>query len=277
LVNLRAPLARVLLSETAPIRVRGLSHTYGTAKDPVLALDRIDLDVARGEFVSIIGPSGCGKTTLLYIIAGLMRPTKVEQLLIEGREMEKPDPRRVALVFQDSGLLFWKTVLDNVEFGLELRGVAKSERATRAREQVKAVGLEGFEQRYPAELSGGMKQRASLARALTLDAPILLMDEPFGALDEQTRMLMADELLRICADGRRTMVLVTHSLQEAATLSDRIVVLSGRPARIHAILTLERERPRPPERIEEARERLWDLLRGLSAEALRQDREDRLR
>jgi NitT/TauT family transport system ATP-binding protein len=231
LVNLRAPLARVLLSETAPIRVRGLSHTYGTAKDPVLALDRIDLDVARGEFVSIIGPSGCGKTTLLYII----------------------------------------------EFGLELRGVAKSERATRAREQVKAVGLEGFEQRYPAELSGGMKQRASLARALTLDAPILLMDEPFGALDEQTRMLMADELLRICADGRRTMVLVTHSLQEAATLSDRIVVLSGRPARIHAILTLERERPRPPERIEEARERLWDLLRGLSAEALRQDREDRLR
>jgi NitT/TauT family transport system ATP-binding protein len=265
------------LSEVLPIRIRGLSHTYGTAREPVLALDGIDLDVARGEFLSVIGPSGCGKTTLLYIIAALIRPTTVEQLLIEGREMKRPDPARVALVFQDSGLLFWKTVLANVEFGLELRGVAKGERARRARDQVKAVGLEGFEQRYPAELSGGMKQRASLARALTLDAPILLMDEPFGALDEQTRMLMAEEMLRICGDGRRTVVLVTHSLQEAATLSDRIVVLSARPGRVHATITLGRERPRTAEKIEEARGRLWALLKGLSEDALHQEREDRLR
>ncbi|MDA4132459.1 MAG: ABC transporter ATP-binding protein [Thaumarchaeota archaeon] len=265
------------MSETPPIRIRGLSHTYGTAGEPVPALDGIDLDVGRGEFVSVIGPSGCGKTTLLYIIAALIRPTSVEQLLVEGREMKKPDPGRVALVFQDSGLLFWKTVLANVEFGLELRGVSKEARASRAREQVKAVGLEGFERRYPAELSGGMKQRASLARALTLDAPILLMDEPFGALDEQTRMLMAEEMLRICADGKRTVILVTHSLQEAATLSDRIVVLSARPGRVHATITMERERPRTPIKIEETREQLWALLKGLSAEALHQEREDRLR
>jgi ABC-type nitrate/sulfonate/bicarbonate transport system ATPase subunit len=264
------------LAEVPPVRVSGLYHAYGTGPESVAALDGIDLDVRRGEFLTIIGPSGCGKTTLLHIIAGLLNPTKVGSLLVEGREVEKPDPKRIALVFQDSGLLFWKNVLDNVEFGLELRGTPKAERTKKAMDRVRTVGLEGFERRYPAELSGGMKQRASLARALTLETPVLLLDEPFGALDEQSRRLMAAEMLRICSDGKRTVILVTHSLQEAAILSDRIVVLSARPAKVRATIDVVQTRPRTEEQVDAIAERLWAILKRSSAEALRQEREDRL-
>jgi NitT/TauT family transport system ATP-binding protein len=264
------------LEPVEPIRIKGLSHTYPRGGKAVQALSRIDLDVERGEFLTIIGPSGCGKTTLLYILAGLIRPTSYEELLVEGREVKAPDPRSVALVFQDSGLLFWKTVLANVEFGLELRGVPKPERARKALERIKEVGLDGFEGNYPAELSGGMKQRASLARALSLETPILLLDEPFGALDEQTRILMAEQLLRLCADGKRTVVLVTHSLQEAAMLSDKVVVLTARPGRVHSTLDLPDARPRTPEKVSEIRNRLWEQLKVISEDALLQERQDRL-
>lgn len=260
-----------------PIRIRRLSHTYPRGGKAIEALRDVDLDVRRGEFLSIIGPSGCGKTTLLYILTGLTHPTSYGELLVEGREVREPDPSSVALVFQDSGLLFWKTVLANVEFGLELRGVPKAERARRALERIKEVGLDGFEGNYPGELSGGMKQRASLARALSLETPILLLDEPFGALDEQTRILMAEQLLRLCVDGERTVVLVTHSLQEAAMLSDRVVVFTARPGRVHSELRIPDARPRSPQRVSELRDQLWEQLKTMSEDALRQERQDRLR
>ena len=205
-------------------------------------LDNVSLDIRDCEFVSIIGPSGCGKTTLLRMLAGMARPDH-GRMLVDGREIHGPGPER-AMVFQDFALLPWATALDNVAFGLKLRGAPKEERHARARELLQLVGLKGFEHSLPKQLSGGMQQRIGLARALAVEPQILLMDEPFGSLDEISRRDMQLELLRIWGQNRRTAVFVTHSVDEAVFLSDRIVVMTARPGRVAAVLPVDLPRPR---------------------------------
>jgi NitT/TauT family transport system ATP-binding protein len=201
------------------------------------------LDVMAGEFVSIIGPSGCGKTTFLNIVDGLLRPTG-GQVLLDGRPIAGPGPDR-AVVFQDPCLLPWRTVARNATYGLELQRRLTPETAERARAFVEMVGLRGFEDYYPHELSGGMQQRVNLARALTIDPLILLMDEPFAALDAQTREVMQQELLTIWQQARKTVLFVTHQINEALYLSDRVVIFSARPSRVKAVLRVDLPRPRP--------------------------------
>jgi len=208
----------------------------------VVAVDGVDLDVFEGEFLCIVGPSGCGKTTLLRMLAGLERPTEGEAL-VKGRPIEGPGPDRV-MVFQDHVLFPWRTVLGNVLFGLELKGLSRREAVEEAMKYIKLVGLEGFEGAYPHELSGGMRQRAALARALACNPDVLLMDEPLSALDAQTRNYMQGELMRIWMETKKTMVMVTHSVEEAVYLGDRVVVLTARPAKVKSVVEVELERPR---------------------------------
>jgi NitT/TauT family transport system ATP-binding protein len=220
-----------------------LCVTFRSAhRAPVTALADLTLQVARGEFVSLVGPSGCGKSTFLNIVLGLLRPDAGE-VRVDGRRVEGPAPDR-AMVFQEFGLLPWRTVEANIELGLELRGVAPAQRRRRAAELIHLVGLAGFERHYPHELSGGMKQRVGLARALATNPELLLMDEPFAALDAQTRDLMQAELLQIWERTRKTVLFVTHSIEEAAYLSDRVVVLSARPGRRKADIAVRLPRPR---------------------------------
>lgn len=206
------------------------------------ALHNINLSIEENEFVCFIGPSGCGKTTLLRIIAGLEEPSS-GTVTLAGDPIKGPGPER-GMVFQEYSLFPWRTVLDNVAFGLELKGVPAAERQARGRQYLKMVGLERFEARYPHELSGGMKQRVAIARALVNDPRALLMDEPFGALDAQTRNIMQSELLRIWEEKRKTVVFVTHSVDEAIYLADRIVIMSARPGRIKDIIEISLPRPR---------------------------------
>ncbi len=209
----------------------GMIYPGGT-----VALEGLDLEFPTGKMTTLLGPSGCGKTTLLKIIAGLLEPTAGE-VWIDGVRVFGPGPER-AFVFQDFALLPWATVLRNVAFGLELQGRDKAEREEVARASVEKVGLAGFEHSYPHELSGGMRQRVGLARALCVDAQVLLMDEPFSAVDEQTRRLFQEELLRLLAKENKTVIFVTHSIEEAVYVSDRIVLLSPRPGRINRIVTM---------------------------------------
>ena len=211
----------------------------------ILALDGIDLTVRRGEFVLLLGPSGCGKSTLLNIIAGFLRPTS-GQAIHGDEEIRGPDRRRT-VVFQDYALFPWMTVQRNVEFGLKAQGVAQGERREIARRYLDLVRLSGFEERFPHEISGGMKQRAAIARALAPNPDILLMDEPFGALDAQTRVLLQEEIARISAETKKTVLFVTHSIEEAVFLGDRIVVMSARPGRVRAIHEVRLTRPRTAE------------------------------
>ena len=213
------------------VEVRNITKFYGT---DVHALDSINLAFPKGEMTTLLGPSGCGKTTLLKIIAGLMEPTDGE-VYVKGRQVTGPGPER-AFVFQDFALLPWATVLRNVGFGLELKGGAKAERESKARHYIEQVGLSGFEDKYPHELSGGMRQRVGLARALAVDADVLLMDEPFSAVDEQTRRKFQEDLLHLLSVEKKTVIFVTHSIEEAVYLSDQIVLLSPRPGRIHEII-----------------------------------------
>ncbi len=215
----------------AIIETRGLHKVYGGG---VTALQDINLSFKRGELTSLLGPSGCGKTTLLKIIAGLLEPTSGE-VDVNGKPVKGPGPER-AFVFQDFALMPWATVLRNAAFGLELQGVAKSEREDRARHYVAEVGLAGFEDKYPHELSGGMRQRVGLARALAVNADVLLMDEPFSAVDEQTRRKFQEDLIRLREVENKTFILVTHSIEEAVYLSDSIVMLSPRPGRLNRIV-----------------------------------------
>ena len=231
---------------------------------PVTALAGLDLRVNRGEFVSLVGPSGCGKSTFLNIVLGLLRPD-VGEVRVEGRPITGPSGDR-AMVFQEFGLLPWRTVEGNVELGLELRGVASADRQRRAHELIQLVGLTGFERHYPHELSGGMKQRVGLARALATNPQILLMDEPFAALDAQTRDLMQAELLQIWETSRQTVIFVTHSIEEAAYLSDRVVVLSARPGRHKAEIPVRLPRPRDYEmrlspEFNELKAAIWNALK----------------
>ena len=200
----------------------------------VRAMDGITFDVPRGELTSIIGPSGCGKTTTLKIIAGLVEPTS-GQVEVDGAPVTGPGPDR-AFVFQDFALMPWATVLRNVAFGLELRGVSRTEREQTAREYVDKVGLKGFEDAYPHQLSGGMRQRVGLARALAVDADILLMDEPFASVDEQIRRQFQEDLLRLLSDERKTVIFVTHSIEEAVYVSDQIVILTRGPGRVSKVV-----------------------------------------
>jgi len=212
------------------VSARRVSKSYGAVE----ALKNLTLDFPRGELTSLLGPSGCGKTTLLKIIAGLLQPDGGE-ILVEGKKVTGPGPNR-AFVFQDFALLPWASVLRNVAFGLELRGVPRSEREARAEKHIRDVGLSGFEKSFPHELSGGMRQRVGLARALAVDAEVLLMDEPFSAVDEQTRRKFQEDLLQLVAAHSKTFIFVTHSIEEAVYVSDQIAILLPRPSRVSEII-----------------------------------------
>ncbi|TDE15123.1 ABC transporter ATP-binding protein [Jiangella asiatica] len=246
-----------------------------------VAFQDVDLDIEEGEFLCIVGPSGCGKTTLLNIIAGLERPT-AGVVSMEGEEIEGPSPER-GMLFQDYALFPWKTVWDNITFGLRY-GVRRRQYPRRRRDEiargfVDLVGLQGSEGKYPHELSGGMKQRCALARLLANEPEVLLMDEPFGALDAQTRLVLQDELVRVwgaepSAPRRKTVVFVTHSIDEAVFLADRIVVMGRRPGRIKEIVTVDLPRPRGTQtragsRFRELTNLLWDEMRDEAIEAAR--------
>jgi NitT/TauT family transport system ATP-binding protein len=233
-------------------------------RDPVVALQDLGLEVGRGEFVSLVGPSGCGKSTFLNILLGLIKPDSGE-LKLNSTPIVGPSQER-AMVFQEFGLLPWRTVQANVELGLEIRHVSAAARGKRAEELIKLVGLNGFERHYPHELSGGMKQRVGLARALATEPEVLLMDEPFAALDAQTRDLMQTELLQIWERTKKTVLFVTHSIEEAAYLSDRVIVMTARPGRTKAVLTVDLPRPRDYEmrltpEFNEIKSRIWDTLK----------------
>lgn len=219
----------------AGIAIGNVSKTFPTAdgRGSFLALSPIELEVREGEFLCILGPSGCGKTTLLNIIAGFETPS-TGAVLVGGKRVTKPGPER-GYVFQEYALFPWMTICENVAFGLRNLGVSAPQAARRAMDYLKLVGLNGFEHAYPNRLSGGMKQRVAIARALAPDPQILLLDEPFAALDAQTRYLMQIELLRVQRESRKTTVLITHSLEEAIVLADRVIVLSARPGRIKLI------------------------------------------
>lgn len=224
------------------MKVKDLHKRYVTNEAEVLALQDINLIIRDGEFISLLGPSGCGKSTLLKIIAGLLNASQ-GSIDNNGALITAPGPER-AVVFQDYALFPWMTVEDNVEFGLEARGVPAPQRRQTSSDLLRVVGLQDFAKKYPHHLSGGMKQRVSIARALAVEPQILLMDEPFGALDAQTRSVMQEELLRIWKVYRKTVIFVTHSIEEAIYLSDRIVVMTARPGRIKAIVEVHDERPR---------------------------------
>jgi NitT/TauT family transport system ATP-binding protein len=230
------------------VRIKNVFHQFGEEGDEhyVSALLDASLDVARGELLCLIGPSGCGKSTLLNIIGGLLTPNggTVE---VGGSVVRGPLPKEIAFVFQENALFPWSTVLDNVKLGMLFQGVPKAEHEVRARDSLEAVGLADFAHHYPGQLSGGMRQRAALARALSLDTGILLMDEPFGALDEQTRMILGEDLSVLLARTGKTIVFVTHSLGEAVFLADRVAVFSARPGKIKKVIDVDEPHPRKPE------------------------------
>ena len=247
------------------LQTKGLTHIYRGVQGEVQALSDINLVVEAGKFVVIVGPSGCGKTSLLMMMAGLRQQTSGE-LLCLGRSIAEPDPARVGVVFQEASLYPWLTATENVAFPLSIRGDDKAASRQRAREMLALVGLNGFEERFPHELSGGMKQRVSIARGLAQDPPVLLMDEPFAALDEQTRMTMGHELLRIWSTTSKTVVFITHSLTEAVYLADEVYVMSARPGRLIDHVEVNLPRPRTyemmaTEQFGMLRERIWQQIR----------------
>ena len=259
-------------ASTPAIVLKGIVKAYPDEQpdQQILALDRIDLTINQGEFVSLIGPSGCGKTTLLKIVDGLLSHDAGE-VTVRGAKVKGPGPER-AVVFQSFALLPWRTVEGNIVFGLELKGVKKAACREIAQRYINMVGLKGFERRYPGQLSGGMQQRVGLARALAVDPDILLMDEPFGALDAQTRTLLQADLERIWEADQKTVVFVTHAMDEAVFLSDRVVIMSPRPGRIHEIVEVDLPRPRGEEvrkdpRFVELTSYVWDVLRGMIVRA----------
>ncbi|MFC3999402.1 ABC transporter ATP-binding protein [Nocardiopsis sediminis] len=222
--------------------VTAVSKTY-PGSPPVRALDDVGLTVEEGELVCLLGPSGCGKSTLLEILAGLQEPD-TGTVAFGGEPLTGPGSRRIGVVFQDPSLYPWRTVLDNVALGLEIQGVPKERRRAAAAENLSLVGLEGFERKYPHHLSGGMRQRAGIARALATSPQVLLMDEPFGAVDHLTRIQLQADLLRIREHERTTIVFVTHDVGEAVYLADRIVLLSPRPGRVHRVIPNTHPHPR---------------------------------
>lgn len=228
------------------LEISNVSKIYDAdAEDSVHALDDISLTLQEGGFVSVIGPSGCGKSTLFGIVGGLI-PDYEGTVLIDGRPVDGSH-HDIGMVFQDESTFPWLTTLDNVAFPLEVQGVPKAEREEKARHFINLVGLDGFENHFPAQLSGGMKQRTAVARTLAFEPRIMLMDEPFGALDEQTRLLLGDKLLEIWARLKQTMMLITHNITEAVQLSNQVVVMSYRPGKIKRIIDIDLPRPRTSE------------------------------
>jgi NitT/TauT family transport system ATP-binding protein len=225
---------------TNAVDLEGVTKVFNPGRaDEVTALTAIDLTVGRGQFVSLIGPSGCGKSTLLRLVADLIPPTSGGVTVAGKAARQARLDREYGIVFQQAGLFEWRTVQRNVELPLELRGTGRAERRDRAREMLDLVGLREFAGHYPAQLSGGMQQRVAIARALAVHPPLLLMDEPFGALDEMTRERLQDELLSICARTGTSTIFVTHSIPEAVYLSDRVVVMSARPGRITDVVPVD--------------------------------------
>jgi NitT/TauT family transport system ATP-binding protein len=258
------------------IEVRGVRKAYpgSNGRAPIVALGGVDLTVRTSEFVCLLGPSGSGKTTLLKAIMGLVSPDEGE-LRIDGQPALAPGPDR-AMVFQNFSLLPWADVITNVAFGLDLRDVPRAERERRARHWIHAVGLGGFERHYPRQLSGGMQQRVGLARALAVDPKILLMDEPFGSVDAQTRRLLQEDLLALLQHSSKTVLFVTHSMEEAVLLGDRVALMTPRPGRIQEVIKVDLPRPRPPDvemnaRFNELKEYLWRQLRAMQVSAASHD------
>jgi NitT/TauT family transport system ATP-binding protein len=254
------------------IAIHDVSHTYGGRGSGVLALDRITLDIGDCEFHCLLGPSGCGKSTLLYLIGGFI-PVQGGTIATPSGPVAGPGPDR-SIVFQNFALFPWKTVKDNVLYGLKKLGVAAQECERRAQHYIDLVHLTGFENAYPSQLSGGMQQRAAIARTLAVDPGILLMDEPFGALDAQTRRVMQEELRAIWRRSRKTVVFVTHDVQEAVFLADRISIMSARPGRIEHVIDVDLPKDRGEEILEDARfiqlsERIWRLVREQAVAATR--------
>lgn len=245
------------------LELRGVAKTWTIARtgERVVALDSITLDVSPGEFLILLGPSGCGKSTLLQIVAGLEAPSSGTIQFPAARSRNGHGRKLTSMVFQEYALFPWRTVIANIVFGPEVRGVSAAERETDARRLIAMVGLGGFEKRYPHELSGGMQQRVALARALANDPEILLFDEPLAALDAQTRRVLQDELVRIWTETGKTFIYVTHSLEEAVLLGTRIVVMTARPGRIKQVVDVPIGRPRSVTRRDEAA--VLDLLDSL--------------
>ena len=250
-------------SEPAKIAVKSVGHTYG---NEVVALENVNLDIHHGQLVCLLGPSGCGKSTLLYALAGTVEPSG-GHVTIDGKAVRSPGPDRL-LMFQEPALFPWLTVRQNLVFALRARRLNRAECQRRAREYIHLVQLDGFEEALPHQLSGGMLQRANLARALSMDPQVLLMDEPFGALDAQTRGQMNTLLQRIWMQKRKTVVFVTHDIREALVLGDRVVVMAGRPGRVLWDLEVRLDRPRDPddERLVELSRRIRAALREAQAQ-----------
>jgi len=253
-------------ADDTAIRINNVSHRFGEEGEArnVRALLDTSFDIARGELLCLIGPSGCGKSTLLNVMGGLLTPT-AGTVEVFGKPVTGPMPQDIAFVFQENALFPWNTVSENVDLGMRFQGVPKSERAERARRSLEAVGLKDFADHFPGQLSGGMRQRAALARALSLQTGILLMDEPFGALDALTRERMNLELHRIWQENRKTFMLITHSIAEAIFLADRVAVFSARPGTIKQVIAVDEPHPRKPEFVTSAkftnlRNELYGLL-----------------
>jgi NitT/TauT family transport system ATP-binding protein len=252
------------MTAPAQIVIEGVSHLYRPPRGrEVLALDQVSLAVTNREFVALLGPSGCGKSTLLYLLGGFL-PVETGEIRIDGKKVAGPGPDR-GIVFQHFALFPWKTVRGNILYGLERQDMSKQEREKRALAFIELVGLSGFEDSYPSQLSGGMKQRTAIARTLAFDPKILLMDEPFGALDAQTRGLMQSELLRIWQRTPKTVIFVTHDVQEAVYLADRVAVMSARPGRIKTIVDTKFDKNVPnifkaPAFVEKVDE-IWNLVK----------------
>lgn len=245
------------------VECKNVTKTFLYTKENkgIFALIDINLKVEKNEFVCLIGPSGCGKTTLLHMIAGFEDPTD-GRILIEGRSVNGPSPER-GVIFQEDSLFPWQTVLENITFGLKAQGISRQNRNRVARHYLDLVGLKGFDKARPHQLSGGMKQKVAIARTLALQPDILLMDEPFGSLDEQTRLRLDFELLNIWEEDRKTVIFVTHSIEEAVLLADRIILFTKRPGRIQKVVTLDIPRPRnmfSPAVMDVRKELLEDLM-----------------
>lgn len=258
------------------LSLRNVSKVFSAPDNgqaPIPAVENISLEVRAGEFFSIIGPSGCGKSTLLRIVGGLI-PATGGELSVAGERVNGPH-RAISMVFQEESTFPWRTTLGNVEFGLEMRGVAREARRNKALEMIRLVGLAKFEERYPSELSGGMRQRVAIARALVLEPQILLMDEPFGALDEQTRIILGEELLKIRDTLNQTIIFVTHNINESVQLSDRVLVMTARPGKVKSVVDIDLPHPRDSSIIASDRfgrlvAQVWGALREESIKSFRQ-------
>ena len=252
------------MSATTAVELRDVGKEFAARERRVVAVERIDLAVGHNEFAAILGPSGCGKSTILNMVAGFEAPTR-GQVLVDGEPVRTPGPRR-GVVFQEAALFPWYTVLDNVTFGPKTRGVPVATYRPKVESLLDLVGLRGFERHYPAELSGGMKQRVGLARVLVMEPEVLLMDEPFGSLDAQTRSAMQELLLSVWERHQQTVLFVTHDIEEALLLADTVLVMTARPGRIKTRITVDLPRPRTLEtttsvRFNELKRRLLGLVR----------------